>query len=198
MEKTGLKRIEMDDSQLISLALKDDQGAFSSLLQRYRPALTVHIMQNYVSVLEDAEDICQRSFEKAFMSIEKYNPRYAFSTWLYNKARTEAIDHLRSTRNTIPSISYSENPEVADSASEGTPEEKIIVDQAVQELVACIKNLPETYCRVAELRFLKDLAYEDIASQMDLPIGTVKTRINRARKMLIDCVGGTKYTDGDN
>ena len=198
MDRTGLKHIEMDDTQLISLALKDDQGAFSSLLQRYRPALTVHIMQKYVSVLEDAEDICQRSFEKAFMSIEKYNPQYAFSTWLYNIARNEPIDHLRSSRNAVPAISYSDNPEVADAASEGTPEEKIIVDQAVQELVACIKNLPEAYGKVAELRFLKDLAYEDIAPQLELPLGTVKTRINRARKMLIGRIGGKNDADGDN
>ncbi len=185
----------MDDLQLIRLALKDDQGAFSSLLSRYRTSLTGFILQNYVSVVEDAEDICQRSFEKAFRCIDRYNPGFAFSTWLYKIASNEAIDHLRRTRNSIPSVSYSDDPESLDTASGGNPEDKIIVDQAVNELIGCIRSLPDTYREVAEMRFLKDLAYEDIASALALPLGTVKTRINRARKMLVE--GASSYSGGD-
>lgn len=188
MAKIGSKPTEPDDAQLIALALRDDQGAFTSLLLKYRSALIAYVMQKFVSVVEDAEDICQRSFEKAFMGIERYDPHYAFSTWLYNIARNEAIDHLRRTRNNVPAFSYSDDPEAAEIVAAGTPEDKIIVDQAVQELVECIHSLPETYRNVAEMRFLRDLAYEDIATSLSLPIGTVKTRINRARKILMDMV----------
>ena len=65
-----------------------------------------------------------------------------------------------------------------------TPEEEFIIDQAVGELISGIQGLPDNYRKVAELRFIKDYAYEDIAEELQLPLGTVKTRINRARKML--------------
>lgn len=198
MVKTGSKPTDTDDAQLIALALRDDQGAFTSLLLKYRNALIAYVMQKFVSVVEDAEDICQRSFEKAFMGIDRYDPRYAFSTWLYNIARNEAIDHLRRTRNNVPAFSYSDDPESAEIVAADTPEDKIIVDQAVQELVECIHSLPETYRSVAEMRFLRDLAYEDIASSLSLPIGTVKTRINRARKILMDMVSESDIKNEGN
>ena len=71
MEKTGLKRTDLTDKELIELALADDQGAFSMLLFRYEKPLKAHVM-NYVKVEADAEDICQRSFEKAFREIDQF------------------------------------------------------------------------------------------------------------------------------
>ena len=65
-----------------------------------------------------------------------------------------------------------------------TPEEELIIDQVVRELIDGIHNLPKNYRAVAELRFIKDYAYEDIARTLGLPLGTVKTRISRARRML--------------
>ena len=79
MERTGGKPTKLDDSSLVELALQRDQGAFALLLEKYRSSLMSHILK-YVSVVEDAEDICQRSFEKAFMNIDRYNAQYAFST----------------------------------------------------------------------------------------------------------------------
>ena len=173
----------MEDHALVELALKRDQGAFSQLLEKYRSSLMAHILK-YVSVTEDAEDICQRSFEKAFMNIERYNPQYAFSTWLYNIAQNEAIDHLRRSRATINSVPISSEREALEVLSGSTPEEDYIVVQAVRDLIEGIQNLPDSYRQVAELRFIKDYAYEDIARELKLPLGTVKTRINRARKLL--------------
>ena len=138
----------------------------------------------YVGVVEDAEDICQRSFEKAFMNIDRYNSQYAFSTWLYNIAQNEAIDHLRRSRASINSVPISEEREALDVMAASTPEDELIIDQAVSELISGIQSLPESYRKVAELRFIKDYAYEDVARALDLPLGTVKTRISRARKML--------------
>ena len=97
MAKTGEKPTKLEDLALVELALQRDQGAFALLLEKYRSSLMTHILK-YVTVVEDAEDICQRSFEKAFMNIDRYNPQYAFSTWLYNIAQNEAIDHLRRSR----------------------------------------------------------------------------------------------------
>ena len=79
MAKTGEKPTKLEDLALVELALQRDQGAFALLLEKYRSSLMTHILK-YVTVVEDAEDICQRSFEKAFMNIDRYNPQYAFST----------------------------------------------------------------------------------------------------------------------
>ena len=183
MARTGEKHTKLEDNALVELALQRDQGAFAQLLEKYRSSLMTHILK-YVSVVEDAEDICQCSFEKAFMNIERYNPQYAFSTWLYNIAQNEAIDHLRRSRATINSVPISSEREALEVMAGSSPEEDFIIVQAVRELVESIQNLPEGYRQVAELRFIKDFAYEDIARTLNLPLGTVKTRINRSRKLL--------------
>ena len=183
MARTGEKHTKLEDLALVELALQRDQGAFALLLEKYRASLMTHVLK-YVSVVEDAEDICQRSFEKAFMNIDRYNPRYAFSTWLYNIAQNEAIDHLRRSRASINSVPISSEREALEVLSGSTPEEELIIDQAVSNLMGSIRNLPDSYRHVAELRFIKDYAYEDIAQELGLPLGTVKTRINRARKLL--------------
>lgn len=183
MAKTGGKHTRLEDLALVELALKRDQGAFALLLEKYRGSLMTHILK-YVSVVEDAEDICQRSFEKAFMNIDRFNSQYAFSTWLYNIAQNEAIDHLRRCRTSISSVPISTEREALDVLSGSTPEDEFIIDQAISELISGIQSLPESYRQVAELRFIKDYAYEDIARELGLPLGTVKTRINRARKTL--------------
>lgn len=187
MEKTGLKRTDLTDKELIELALADDQGAFSMLLFRYEKPLKAHVM-NYVKVEADAEDICQRSFEKAFREIGSYNRRFAFSTWLYTIAQNEAIDHLRRNRSSAAAIPLETTPGLLSLSEDGTPEDRVMEDQAVAELLTFIERLPETYRIVAEYRFIRDYAYEDIAEELAIPLGTVKTRINRARKMLIAMV----------
>ena len=183
MAKTGEKPTRLEDRALVEMALQRNQGAFSLLLEKYHGSLMTHVLK-YVTVIEDAEDICQRSFEKAFMNIDRYNSHYAFSTWLYNIAQNEAIDHLRRSRASINSVPISEERDALDVVAASTPEEEFIIDQAVRELISGIQNLPDSYRQVAELRFIKDYAYEDIARELALPLGTVKTRISRARKLL--------------
>ncbi|MBQ0123492.1 MAG: sigma-70 family RNA polymerase sigma factor [Bacteroidales bacterium] len=192
MEKTGVKRISRNDIELVELALKSDQSAFSSLLVKYREAL-LSFISKFVIMPEDAEDICQRTFEKAFMNISQYNHQFAFSTWLYNIARNEAIDHLRRNRNTIASTSMRAQNEALNVVAASTPEDEFIIEQAVNQLKESIANLPDSYRVIAELRFIRDYAYEEIARKLDLPLGTVKTRINRARKMLIKSVETPDY-----
>ena len=185
MEKTGSKPTSPSDKDLVSRALAGEAGALDALLERYRAPLIAHLMK-YVRVTEDAEDICQRAFLKVYMNIGRYDASYAFSTWLYRIARNEAVDHLRRTRNSIAQLLVEQEGDVSDVAGTENPEEQIILDQAVAKSREDIAALPEIYRRVAELRFQQDLSYEDIANILSLPMGTVKTRINRARKLLMD------------
>lgn len=163
--------------------MNNDKETFALLMERYREQVISFILK-YVNVREDAEDICQRSFEKAFFNISLYDEKYAFSTWIYTIARNEAIDHLRKNKASVNAVSLTTAPEMLNAVFSDTPENKVISEQSVAEMIDKIRNLPEGYRRVAELRFIKDFAYEDIAAELGLPLGTVKTKINRARKML--------------
>jgi len=185
MASTGSKHTDLSDLQLVALAMSNDQSAFFSLLQRYKDALLSHVLK-YVPLMADAEDICQRSFEKAFINIAKYDSTYAFSTWLYNIAKNQAIDHIRRSRSSLSAISISDDNTSVELLTLDTPEEQFIVDQAVNKLNECILQLSDRYRVVAELRFIKDYSYEDIAEELEMPMGTVKTRINRARKALVE------------
>lgn len=187
MEKIGSKLTNLSDKQLIQLALIKDQQAFAMLLNKYKNSLTAFITQ-YIPVREDAEDVCQRSFEKAFMNINKFNTQYAFSTWLFHIAQNEAIDHIRRTKQATTPLDTVNEAEIMNIGSGDDPEEKVIVDQVVSNIISSIMSLPEGYKTVAELRFIKDYAYEDIAEELDMPIGTVKTKLNRARKLLNEMV----------
>ena len=185
MVKTGSKRTNTPDATLIAQARSGDQAALAQLLERYRKPLIAHLM-NYVKVVEDAEDICQKSFLKVYVNIDKYDEAYAFSTWLYNIARNEAVDHLRRKSNSIAPLLVEQEGDAAEVAGADNPEEKIILDQAVAKSLENLARLPETYREVAELRFIRDLSYEDISRMLSLPMGTVKTRIRRARKLLTE------------
>ncbi len=187
MEKTGSKLINLSDKQLIQLALIKDQQAFAMLLNKYKSSLLAFISQ-YIPNREDAEDVCQRSFEKAFMNINKFNTQYAFSTWLFHIAQNEAIDHIRRVKQSTTSIDTINESEILNISSDEDPEEKVIIDQVVSNIISSIMSLPIGYRAVAELRFIKDYAYEDIAEELNMPIGTVKTKLNRARKMLNEMV----------
>lgn len=175
MEGTGEKHINHSEAELMALA------------EKYRNSLISYIMK-YVDVAEDAEDICQRSYEKVFVNINQFNPKYAFSTWLFNIARNEAIDHLRRERNSINAVSIDMGGEAMNILASSTPEEEVIEDQAIEKVLKSIEALPQDYAEVARMRFIQDYAYEDIAQKLDIPLGTVKTRINRARQMLSKAV----------
>lgn len=195
MAKIGKRHTDLSDRELVALALGGDQLAFAELLSKYRNALLQHTLK-YVNVLEDAEDVCQRSFEKAFMNIGKYNSKYAFSTWLYSIAQNEAKDLLRKNKSSISAVSISSDNEAMTVLAGLTPEEQVIIDQKISSLVKFINELPEIYRTPAEYRFIKDYAYEEISEELGLPIGTVKTRLNRARAIL--AAKFHESTDGDN
>lgn len=184
MAKIGSKHSNSDDYALVIAARDGDQKAFAALYDKYRSSLLAFLLK-YVSITEDAEDICQRSFEKAFMNIGKYNPQYAFSTWLYIIAQNEAIDHIRKARNALRSVSLSgDEADLRGASMTYSPEEIVILKQDMDHFTERILQLPEIYRDVAKLRFLRDYAYEEIANELNITLGAVKTRINRAKKIL--------------
>ena len=189
MEKTGLKLTNLSDTELVSLALKQDQGAFIVLYTRYNTGVKSHIAK-YISQQEDIEDIALESFQKAFSQIASYNPEYRFSTWIYRIARNTALDHIgRKDRekSNLPTTSISDRlTEVNDiPAALHNPEEDIIKQQEYDKWLANIDKLKDEYKTIARMNLIDNFGYKEIAEELDMPINTVKTRIRRAKALLL-------------
>ena len=194
MEKTGLKLTDMPDETLAKLAEEQNQAAFIVLYTRYNIGVKSHISR-YVSQKEDVEDICLESFQKAFSQIDSYNPDYKFSTWLYRIARNTAFDHLSKhdrEKSHMPTTFI--NDDIAElrelPATMHNPEEDIITQQEYDKWLNNIEKLKDDYRIVAKMNLIDNFGYKEISEALEMPINTVKTKIRRAKAMLLkmmDC-----------
>lgn len=176
-----------EDKELVKKALENDQTACSKLVEKYRDSVSTFI-QGIITQTQDVEDICQETFDKAFRNLSLYSPKWAFSTWLFTIAQNTALDHYRKMRTNLSPLNNVESLEgnigAVDLAQ--SPEESLITHQTFDELIKAIKSLDIKYRKVAELRYIHEFAYEEISKELNLPLNTVKTRINRAKKLLND------------
>ena len=189
METTGSKLTNLTDTELVRLALEQNQAAYIVLYTRYNLGVKSHISR-YVTQKEDIEDICLESFQKAFSQIGTYNAEYKFSTWLYRIARNTAFDHLSKhdrEKSNMPTTSISEDlTELKElPATMHNPEEDIINQQEYDKWLTNIEKLKDDYRIVARLNLIDNLGYKEVAEALDIPINTVKTRIRRAKAMLL-------------
>ena len=189
MEPTGSKLTNLPDTDLVRLAAEQNQAAFIVLYTRYHTGVKSHISR-YVSQKEDVEDICLESFQKAFSQITTYNPEYKFSTWLYRIARNTAFDHLSRhdrEKNYMPTTSINEDlAELKDiPATMHNPEEDIINQQEYDKWLNNIEKLKDDYHIVAKMNLIDNFGYKEIADALDMPINTVKTKIRRAKALLL-------------
>ena len=189
MEATGSKLTNLSDMDLVRLALEQNQAAFIVLYTRYNTGVKSHIA-HYISQKEDIEDICLESFQKAFSQLGSYNPDYKFSTWIYRIARNTAFDHMSRhdrEKNNMPTTSISDDfAELKDlPATMHNPEEDIINQQEYDKWLNNIEKLKEDYRAVAKMNLIDNFGYKEIADALDMPINTVKTKIRRAKAMLL-------------
>ena len=168
----------------------NDQQAYAELMSLYRDSI-YYMLIRMVKNKDDAEDLTLMTFGKAFRYLDKYTPKYAFSTWLYRIALNNSIDFLR-MKNNMPQyfeedLYTSSTTSIIDQSEDNlqrTPEDEIIDKQRLQMLRAAVSELPEKYRKVIELRYYEDLAYEDIAERLGLTLSNVKIQIMRAKQML--------------
>ena len=189
METTGSKLTNLTDTELVQLALEQNQAAFIVLYTRYTTGVRSHISR-YVNQKEDVEDICLESFQKAFSQIGNYNPEFKFSTWIYRIARNTAFDYLSKhdrEKNNMPTTSISEDfAELKElPASMHNPEEDIINQQEYDKWLNNIEKLKDDYRLVAKMNLIDNFGYKEIADALDMPINTVKTKIRRAKAQLL-------------
>ncbi len=178
------------DYQLVCLARDEgDQKAYADLLNTYREPIYYMLLKMTNSAV-DADDLTLEAFGKAFKSLQQYTPDYAFSTWLFRIATNNCIDFIRKKKAKTVSIDnlYTniDGEEVGINIASETldPEEKIIEKQKILLMREVVSRLKPHYRTLVELRYFDELSYEEIAEKLEIPLGTVKAKLFRAREFL--------------
>jgi RNA polymerase sigma-70 factor (ECF subfamily) len=188
---------EVDDRELVVRALEGDEFAYGELLERFRRPV-FSLIYRMIGDREQAEDLAQESFVKAFNNLDSYNPSYRFSSWLFKIANNHAIDHLRRARLSTVSIHGSPHAASAEREEETrivlesrdeSPEQEMLALELGGEIEQAIGRLRAEYRTAVILRHIENRPYEEIAEIMEVPIGTVKTFLHRARAELREMLG---------
>lgn len=183
------------DLELVGRAIAGDQKAYAELLSRYRDSIYFMLLK-MVNNKSDAEDLTIEAFGKAFKNIRQYSPNYAFSTWLFKIASNNGIDFLRRKRGFIVSIDGDEQKEDSKPMTvidEGLdPAEAMIKSQIADLVRTVVQKLKPRYRTLVEMRYFQELSYEEIATQLDLPLGTVKAQLFRSRELLYNILKNTE------
>jgi RNA polymerase sigma factor (sigma-70 family) len=185
-----------NDFGLVNRAKEGDQKAYADLMQRYKDSIYFMALK-MVNNKDDAMDLTVETFGKAFENLEKYKPDFAFSTWLFRIATNNCIDFIRKKRVSLVSIdtlsddSADERP-IQIKSDSLNPEEESIKKQQSKELKDIVEKLPLRYRTLIVLRYFDELSYEEIAKQLDLPLGTVKAQLFRARDLLSNVINRRK------
>jgi RNA polymerase sigma factor (sigma-70 family) len=185
------------DFGLVENAKKGDQKAYAELMGRYRDAI-FYMLLKMVNNSSDAEDLTIEAFGKAFKNINQYTPNFAFSTWLFKIATNNCIDFIRKRRGNV--ISLDQNIHDDDSAAPSAniqsdtpdPETHMINQQKVKLMRDVVNKLKPRYRKLVELRYFSEYSYEEISHELDLPIGTVKAQLFRARELLYNILKNTE------
>ena len=188
------------DYKLVRLAIEnDDQKAYAELLQRYKESV-FFMMLKMCSNKDDAEDLTIEAFGRAFKKLDQYSPSFAFSTWLFKIASNNAIDFLRKKKqkNSVSLDNKQENADGMDysytiKSATLDPEESFIRKHKMDNIRILVDNLKPKYKEMIELFYFQELSHEEISKQLNLPIGTIKAQLFRARDLLYNAF---KHVEG--
>lgn len=184
------------DYKLIQKALGDgDQNAYAELMHHYRDSL-YFTMLKMTGDPHDADDLTIEAFGKAFKNLKQYTSEYAFSTWLFKIATNNCIDFMRKKSkgnfaiNTANMIDDESPVQIKTHAPD--PEEQFIISQKKNLMREVVQRLKPHYKKLIEMRYFKEYSYEEIASELDLPLGTVKAQLFRSREFLYNILKNSK------
>jgi RNA polymerase sigma factor (sigma-70 family) len=185
------------DLALVKLAIEGKQSAYAELMDRYRESI-YYMMLKMVKNQDDADDLTIEAFGKAFSRLEQYSPSFAFSTWLFKIASNNCIDFIRKKRIKVTSMDTGRTTDDGEviffdaRASTLNPEESIIQNQKIKLMRNLVSKLKPRYKQLIEKRYFEELSYEEIAEELNLPLGTVKAQLFRAREFLANLINKTK------
>ncbi|MBL3657532.1 RNA polymerase sigma factor [Fulvivirga sediminis] len=188
----------LEDFKLIDQAVKDgDEQAYAKLMERYKRPV-YHMILKMVRNVDDAEDLTIEAFAKAFKNLHRFKKDYTFSTWLFRIATNNAIDFIRKKRLETMSLDSSftdDNGEAVHIDVEDhnlNPQEVAIKSQKIELIQMFVTKLPAKYQKLVRLRYFKEFSYEEIAQELNAPLGTVKAQLHRARELMYDLVKNKK------
>jgi RNA polymerase sigma factor (sigma-70 family) len=186
--------MKQEDLLLIERCKRGDQVAYALLLRKYQNSV-YNLCRKMVRNPEEARDLSQEAFVKTFATLERYNPIYAFSSWLFKITANLCIDHIRKQRMKLFSIDDPVDGEEGPIARQledpsQRPDEASERAELGNRIRAAIDKLPEHYRVILLLRHQEQLSYDEIAQRLDVPLGTVKARIHRAREGLKSILQG--------
>jgi len=180
----------MRDYQLVQAAIiNGDQKAYAALMNNYRDSLYFMLLK-MTNNANDADDLTIEAFGKAFKKLEQYTPDYAFSTWLFKIASNNCIDFMRKKKKRTFSMNETpdgeEGQELANiiPADGPDPEENVMRKEKMIMMREVVEKLKPHYRKLIELRYFKEYSYEEIAEELNLPLGTVKAQLFRAREFI--------------
>lgn len=184
------------DLDLVERARAGDQKAYAQLLGKYRDAI-YYMLLKMVNNPVDADDLTMEAFGKAFKNLDQYTPNFAFSTWLFKIASNNCIDFIRKKRGTTVSLDQSVDgddsltPSSLIQSDTPDPELSMINQQKITMMHDVVSKLKPRYRDLIKLRYFKQYSYEEISEQLELPIGTVKAQLFRARELLLNILSRT-------
>ena len=187
----------IEDFHLIDMAVGGDEKAFAKLLQRYKRPV-YHMILKMVRNVDDAEDLTIESFAKAFRSLAKFKKDFTFSTWLFRIATNNSIDFIRKKKLNTLSIENTYTDDDGQSVSIDiedfnlNPQDVAIKAQKEEIIQVFVNMLPAKYQKLVRLRYFHELSYEEIAKEIEAPLGTVKAQLHRARELMYDLVKNKK------
>ncbi len=192
MEVTShLTEKALRDYKLVQQAIGEgNQHAYAELMKNYRDSLYFMLLK-MTNNPHDAEDLTIEAFGKAFKKLHQYTPDYAFSTWLFKIASNNCIDFIRKKKKYTFSIDKNYDDEETGTelankipAEVLDPEEDLMKKQRIQLMREVVEKLKPHYRTLIELRYFKEFSYDEIATELNLPLGTVKAQLFRAREFL--------------
>ena len=188
----GLINNSNEDAEVIIRILDGEVNAFGILQKKYKRVIS-SLIRKMIKDEDDIDDLVQETFIKAYRALDRYQSSYSFSAWIYRIASNTCIDFLRKKRLNIISIDQPIGTtdeedglffEIEDNSYQ--PDVEFINNERKAALYSAIDSLPEKYRLIIKLRHEEELDYNEIALKLDMPLGTVKAHLFRARKMLLD------------
>lgn len=178
-----------EDQELVKLILeKNDEKAFRTLEKKYSKIIA-GLIRRMVKDEDDVADLVQETFIKVYNSIKSYKFEYSFAAWIYRIASNNCIDFIRRKKfHFIPiqtdNKKFDDEQFIEIEDTDKTPDDKIIEKEQQEILQKAIEDLPEKYREIIKLRHYEELDYLEIAKKLNMPLGTVKATLFRARKIL--------------
>jgi RNA polymerase sigma-70 factor (ECF subfamily) len=196
INERGFSDKAIEDFELIDRAVNDkDQQAYATLMKRYKKAVYFMILK-MIRDADDAEDLTMEAFAKAFKNLHRFKKDYTFSTWLFRIATNNAIDFIRKKKLKTMSLNNTLTDDGGNAVNidveddDNNPQDEFIRTQRIEMVRIFVNKLPAKYRKLVKLRYFDELSYDEIAQELDKPLGTVKAQLHRSRELLYEIAQG--------